>query len=288
VDVLTVLPTDLELYGGPWAVGLGVFPTEDLKTGLRAERTGLLERAGARLARAGLDVATRMVEGRAASVIVEVARTHAADLIIMGARGHGAVERVLLGSVSAEVVEQAGRAVLVARRPTAGRLLVGTDGSDAATSAIGFVGSSGLFVGAEARVIDVLDIHPAWWSGVTPGDAATAVDAYVTVAEAGRSRAEEVTAAAVARLGSAGLDASAIIHSGRAAAAICDEARSWHADLVVVGNRGHGLMQRLLMGSTARSVLHHTDVSALITRPGATVAAYGSVAAEAPADPVPA
>ena len=57
-------------------------------------------------AAAGLELTTRLIEGRAASVIVDTAREIGADLIIVGARGHGAIEEAFLGSVSAEVVDQ--------------------------------------------------------------------------------------------------------------------------------------------------------------------------------------
>ena len=70
-----------------------------------------------------------------------------------------------------------------------------------------------------------------------------------------------------ARLRADGLAASTVTVEGPAAAAIVDEAKSWRADLVVVGTRGNGLLKRLLLGSTARSVLHHADASVLITRP---------------------
>ena len=36
---------------------------------------------------------------------------------------------------------------------------------------------------------------------------------------------------------------------------------------MVVGTRGNGLLKRLLLGSTARSVLHHAGASVLITKP---------------------
>ena len=57
-----------------------------------------------------------------------------------------------------------------------------------------------------------------------------------------------------------------MVHEGQAAAAIVEEARTWNADLVVVGTRGNGLLKRLLLGSTARSVLHHAAASVLIAR----------------------
>ena len=70
-----------------------------------------------------------------------------------------------------------------------------------------------------------------------------------------------------ARLRADDLAASTVTVEGPAAAAILHEAKSWRADLVVVGTRGNGLLKRLLLGSTARSVLHHADASVLITKP---------------------
>ena len=115
LEVLTVLPTEAEWYGGPWDVGVAYVPSDDVRDRLRIDREALLERAVARLRRPGIGVAARLVTGRAASVIVDVAEEIGADLVILGARGHGAIEQAFLGSVSAEVVDQTHCSVLVAR-----------------------------------------------------------------------------------------------------------------------------------------------------------------------------
>ncbi len=266
LEVLTVLPTEAEWYGGPWEFGVAYVPSDDVRDRLRIDREALLERAVACLRRPGIRVAARLVAGRAASVIVDVAEETGADLVILGARGHSAIERTFLGSVSAEVVDQARCSVLVARTPSARRILIGTDGSDVATSAISFVGGSRLFESSTARVIYAVDVDPSWWMGFTPGDAATAVDPYVSVVDEGRVRGDKVASAAATLLRFDGLDTSTVVHKGPAAAAIVQEARTWNADLVVVGMRGNGLMKRLLLGSTARSVLHHAAASVLIAR----------------------
>ena len=183
LEVLSVLPTDAELFGSPWGASVAYVPTENLRDRLEAERRRTLDEATARLRRPGLDVVARLGQGRAASVIVDTARQIEADLIILGARGHGVIEGALLGSVSAEVVDQAHGAVLVARRPSTGRILIGTDGSEVATSALAFVGGSGLFGAAETRVVHAINLHPDWWLGFTPGDAIFATDVYVAVFE---------------------------------------------------------------------------------------------------------
>ena len=288
LDILTVLPLEADWYGGPWAAGVAYIPCDDLRERLRADRDALLETATARLRRPGLEVRSHVGEGRAASVIVDVALETRAGLIILGARGHGAIEAALLGSVSAEVVDQAPCAVLVARRPSTARVLIGTDGSDAAMSAMAFVASHGCFAPRQVRVVHAIDLHPAWWLGYTPGDATFAVDAYAAVVEEGRRRGDEITTGMADRLRADGLAVSTVTREGPAAAAIVAEAASWDADLVVVGTRGQGLLQRFLLGSTARSVLHHAGSSVLITRPGMDVGGGEDRRATRTADPIPA
>jgi nucleotide-binding universal stress UspA family protein len=61
---------------------------------------------------------TEILEGSPADKILEVARAHGAELIVIGSRGRGAVTGALLGSVSSDVVHRSDRAVLVARPGT--------------------------------------------------------------------------------------------------------------------------------------------------------------------------
>jgi nucleotide-binding universal stress UspA family protein len=53
--------------------------------------------------------------GKPAAEIMKAASKHRADLIVMGAQGLGAIDRVLLGSVSTRVVQHANCSVLVVR-----------------------------------------------------------------------------------------------------------------------------------------------------------------------------
>lgn len=266
LELLSVQPSDVELYGGPWAGFAASIPDAEVRERLAQEGRQILEEAATRLSATHLEIATSHPVGRAASVIVERADRRAADLIILGARGHGAIERAVLGSVSAEVVDRAHCSVLVARKPTTRRTLIGTDGSAEAMSAISFVAQSGLFSGAELRLVHAIDLRPAWWLGFAPEDASFASDAYMAALAEGRRRACEVEDRARQILEAAGMGVSACVVEGTAAVAINSEADHWGADLVVVGTRGHGLIKRLLLGSTARSVLHGSSSSVLITR----------------------
>lgn len=66
--------------------------------------------------RPGLKITTRVELGDPVDTICEVAKTMNADLVVVGARGHNAAQRFLLGSVSDRVVHHATCPVLVVRK----------------------------------------------------------------------------------------------------------------------------------------------------------------------------
>lgn len=57
-----------------------------------------------------------------------------------------------------------------------------------------------------------------------------------------------------------------ITSSASAAVGILESASGWHADLVAVGARGHGSIERFLLGSVSRAVLHGAHLPVLIVR----------------------
>jgi nucleotide-binding universal stress UspA family protein len=75
----------------------------------------VVEHAAEKLSKLGPGVSTCTEVGRPGNVIMEFAESQGADLIVLGATRHGALERFLLGSVSYEVATCAPCSVLVIR-----------------------------------------------------------------------------------------------------------------------------------------------------------------------------
>ena len=67
------------------------------------------------LARSKSTVREVAVVGEAATAILDAARDHKAELLVMGSHGRGAVKGMFLGSVSSKVIAQAGLPVTIIR-----------------------------------------------------------------------------------------------------------------------------------------------------------------------------
>lgn len=60
-----------------------------------------------------------------------------------------------------------------------------------------------------------------------------------------------------------GITADYVQHQGEPSRLICQVAKQWPADLIIVGRRGHSGLGEWLMGSVSNYVLHHAPCSVL-------------------------
>lgn len=98
-------------YGWPLPFPEGFDPSADAERALEAAL------APVRAGRPTLEIATRVVEGHPAEVLVDASR--GATLLVVGNRGHGAFAGMLLGSVSEHCAAHAHCPVVVTRsQPT--------------------------------------------------------------------------------------------------------------------------------------------------------------------------
>ena len=265
IEVVEAIPSGVQVFGGPWPpiapVDTSVFDTE-----IREQAGRRLRDAGDRLAGPGRTVEKATTSGRAGDAVVSLAEQSDADVIVVGSRGHGTLETMLLGSVSSEIVDHAHVPVLVARGRTVERVVFAWDGSDRAETAVRPLVEWGLFGRAHVDVLSVADAEPPWWVRAGMVSEETAAEAYHEAAEPSRRQHEEMAEQMADRLRTAGLDAVPLSREGDPAQTIVAFAEAHEVDLIVLGSHGRTGLQRLLMGSVARNVLLHAHCSVLLTR----------------------
>lgn len=213
------------------------------------------------------------VDQPAAVALLESAATWKADVLVVGARGHGTIEGFILGSVSRAVVHGAHLPVLVARAvPPAGRgprVLVGHHPASAASVAA-TLGRIHWPDGTEGGVIGVTESLLAGplpdWVGkrVRDPDTAAIALAWQQEHEAELERLGGTLAAFAAGLPEAFRRRPPIVAEGNPGERILERAAADHAELIVVGRAPNDAFSRWLIGSTSEAVLTRAAASVLI------------------------
>ncbi len=232
----------------------------------RQELEHALDEAAGALARPSCFVRRTTLLGRPGTLVVDTAAHLRAELVVVGSRGHGPLRSMLLGSVSAEVVDHAPCPVLVVRRPVAETILLAVDGSASADAAVTYLAANRLLVG---RPIEVLSVAPGPDLPGTmplPEGADRPLEPVEGRLAEDRWRAEAIAAGAARRLAECGYQVRWSIATGDAAHEIIEAASNFGSGLIVVGSRGHTGLARLMLGSVARNVLLHTAASVLVVR----------------------
>jgi nucleotide-binding universal stress UspA family protein len=224
--------------------------------------------ARAALARRWPKAVVTLFEGRAVDRILDEARRFHADVIVVGWRGHGAFRRLVQGSVSRAVVEEARSAVLVVRRPVRRfrRLVIGLDGSENARRAVGLIarlaprGMTAIVVRiVEPMIVPTAGRLPAWLKRIVLSELAAANAALV------RGARRDVDAAA-SRLRRAGWRVRGEVRTGTPLAGLLDMLDRTHGDVLVVGARAARGLRRRLLGSVAAGALDRSPAPVLVAR----------------------
>jgi nucleotide-binding universal stress UspA family protein len=138
------------------------------------------------------------------------------------------------------------------------RVLIALDGSAIAAHALDVGMTLAQALGAEVSLVYVVDPTVAVLpeSGVPPAR---------LLAEL-RSEGHELLAAAAARIGSTPPPWQ-FLREGKPPEEIVAAAQEWSADLIVVGTHGRGGLSRIVLGSTAESVLRQALCPVVVVRP---------------------
>ena len=198
------------------------------------------------------------------------------DLVVVGSHGRSLPARFLLGSVSSELVHHAPCSVRVVRGPakTEGpiRILIATDGSEQADTAVAHVARRSWPDGTRARVLAVMETLVPALPELVPaleGQTFATEPAYRVIEAADekeRGRLGWTTQGDAERLQRSGLSVEAVVVEGDPRQAINAEASHWQADCIFVGARGLGTLDRLLLGSVSGAVVSHAHCAVEIVR----------------------
>jgi len=142
-------------------------------------------------------------------------------------------------------------------------ILVGTDGSDTASTAVRYAIDLARQLSARLQIVSayepVTDQRLRNEQVDVPSDMQWTVNPRGDVLELLRAAEQEAHAAGVAEV-------ETYARQGDAADAILDVAEEQRSDLIVVGNKGMTGAKRFLLGSVPNKVSHHAPCSVLIVR----------------------
>lgn len=226
----------------------------------------------------GIPVEAMIREGSAASEILNQAIALNADLLIIGTHGRSGFERLLLGSVTEQVLRKAACPVLSVppRLPDAvpatavdfKGILCPVDFSVCSTHALTYAMS--LAQEADAH-LTVLHVMTSELEDDTPGMSDPVItDARLSLADARRRREEsirqrlkEVLPATVPTYGCV----ETMVSHGKPGREILRIAAAQQSDLIVMGVSGHSADDLMFLGSTTQSVVRQATCPVLTLGP---------------------
>jgi nucleotide-binding universal stress UspA family protein len=242
------------------------FAGTDAFDALRDSAYGALHAALRRASAAPFEAEGIVRDGDPIVEILTEAAEWNASCIVMGTHGRTGVARALLGSITEETLRASTLPVLVVRanerpgtRPDAGSVLCAVDDSPPARAAY----DAALAIARDRRAgLELLRVLPI------DADVAEAYEREGRdlggVAEFYREY-ESPLATLAAQARAAGVHArTRVIGAQDVGAAIVQYAGDHGADLIVIGTHARVGLARMLLGSTAESVLRHSDVPVLI------------------------
>jgi nucleotide-binding universal stress UspA family protein len=205
----------------------------------------------------GAAVITNIEQGEAYERIVDVASAENCDIIVMGRRGRGRLNKAFMGSVTARVIGHSDRDVLVIARDSSlgwNKILLPTDGSKWSEAAAGHAIDFAKSYGGELKAVSVVDVTEEF-SVQAPDIVEKLVQNCKAVLEVVRKKAE-----------AAGVKVETFIREGESHEVITGLATEVGADIIVMGSHGRTGLKRLLMGSVTEKVIGHATCPVLVVR----------------------
>ena len=203
-----------------------------------------------------------MREGPVGESIVELAGSLKRDLVVVGAKGHSQITRLLLGSVSDHVATHAPCSTLVVRptglhetaRPI--RVCLAYESSESAVSALEEIAEVPWKTGTDFHLLTV-ETYLSDFIGQRIADEGIEISShYLEGLSDAKERLADVAPHAKTHL----------VKGDHVGESIVTFAEDNAIDLLIVGETPRSAVNRFLLGSTSRYVLRHAPCSVWVTR----------------------
>jgi len=201
-------------------------------------------------------------EGEPPEVIVDTAQGKKADLIALGTYGRKGLKRLLMGSVTSQVILNSPCDVLVLKNPNAksagiyGSLLVPFDGSASSQKALVRACELSKSDGAEVSVLYVIPRYEEM------------MDFFKTdaIKQSLYQEAEKIAEGAKKIAASQKVSIKAVVQEGHASEKIVELAGTFKNDLIVMGTHGWRGVNKAILGSTAERIIANATCPVLIVK----------------------
>ncbi|SMP42725.1 Nucleotide-binding universal stress protein, UspA family [Neorhodopirellula lusitana] len=231
----------------------------------RVDQTAADFRDGAR-GKSLHSVSTHVPVGPPPSEVLNLADQTNCDLIVMGAVGHSALERVLLGSVSDYVATHSDVSTLVVRPnrdseipPSLKKIVIALSGSAEDQRMIDWLGNLHLRSSVEIHLVRILRLESFYRQDIRQ----KATEYWAMFVKHAQQQILDLES----QLQSMDLNTEThLVESDHVGEALIDYAETHGCDLVMTGDSDSGLLTRIFMGSTSRYVLRHARCSVLVVR----------------------
>jgi nucleotide-binding universal stress UspA family protein len=192
-----------------------------------------------------------------------------ASVIVLGTRGHSALGRLVLGSVSRAVARSAACSTLIVRSQPrqVTRFLVGVDGSANAQRAVAFMARLRPPRGGRVTLVRVVEPVRVPSLALMPGSVRGVLNQELAeVRDEQTRRVQRELMAATVVLKRARWRVRPVLRQGSPVPELIAASRAAGAHVVVLGARGTGGIKRLLLGSVAEGVLSSSQAPILLVR----------------------
>jgi nucleotide-binding universal stress UspA family protein len=180
-----------------------------------------------------------------AHLILETAKTVAADLIVTGTRGFGPVAETVIGSVSHRVLSHAAQPTLVVKGTPhpLGKVLVAVEGQEDAL-----------------RIQSWLTAHPF----KSPAEVCVLTVPQALRFASAMEFAEKLVKTTASAIQRPSYSVTTQVKTGEPAKVLAEQSNLF--DLLVVGSHSRNKLERFLLGSVSHSVVHRATCSVLVIR----------------------